>query len=573
MEADSEGFPQDLPQSIASDHMSGVAVESSDLLAACVLCRRILSPDNEATGDLEAISICGDCKFLYLEDFGSPAQDSHRRRPSRSRGRRTRYSSSESVENVFSQQFSHMLNMMRQNQASVSGNDDQPVDGDAAARLLQRSSSRTTPSGSRRWRRVLSDTESDGFENLESIYGDIESNASFGGYRVFHGESDAISFSAYGGESDVSVDGHSFLDTDLFIHQDEESDLDSDTDIDPMHAGLNQWNSDDQEEEEEEEVDDEWEDADAEENAIEPIEVGSQAQNFLSNRRDVNNPITWRRQLESPDSDVIRWRIREGRQTYLASIFSNLNESEVSPYRGNSGNYLDATDFEALLEHLAETDSSRRGAPPAAVSFVNSLPRIVVNEEHAKQDDLACAICKDLLSVGIEVIQMPCLHLYHPFCILPWLSTRNSCPLCRYELPTDDKDYEEGKWNNSSGMNINEMQQHDTSEDSSSDGTETDEAREFVGGRTEQGELLDQDPVISSGSDGGRGRWFLNAAGPIVSLVGIALVLWFGTPLMEGRGLMGSGNFHVHTPHQIRNSSGSRLSQRENRGRRWWSLF
>jgi hypothetical protein len=549
MDADSPRISEQLPQSTAHGHEDrDLVLDGSVHPAACTFCRRIISPENEPSGDLDTIGLCGDCKFLFLEDHGTPMQDSYQYRTPR--GRRTRYSSSESVENLFSQEFSHMINLARQNQ-STAGYEDQPLDGDTATMLLPRSSSRSTPSGSRRWQRVLSDTDSDGFDHQDSFYGESESNVSFGQYGVFHGESDAISFSAYGGDSDASVEGHSFLDPEIFVQPNEGSIFDSDTDIDPMRAGLSQWDS-----EEEEEEEGEWEEADAEEDVVESVEAGGRLQNLYSS------------------DDTISWGLREGRQTFFRTIFANLEEVELLPYVRNSGDYLDARGFEELLARLAETDSSRRGAPPAAMSFVNSLPRVVVNEQHEKHEGLACAICKEVLHIGTEVNELPCFHLYHPSCILPWLSTRNSCPLCRYELPTDDKDYEEEKMIHNGIMEIHEIQQENFSEDSSSDVFDgADEECEFNQTRTEQRGLLDVDPPtnISGREEGGRGRWLFLAAAPIVGLMGIVLVWWLGNPLIQGRGPTSQCSFTEQGhPQSISTPS---PSQRENRSRRWWSLF
>lgn len=48
-------------------------------------------------------------------------------------------------------------------------------------------------------------------------------------------------------------------------------------------------------------------------------------------------------------------------------------------------------------------------------------------------------------SSDIEIILMPCGHSYHGSCLLPWLEKTNSCAVCRFELSTDNKEYEEHK--------------------------------------------------------------------------------------------------------------------------------
>lgn len=99
--------------------------------------------------------------------------------------------------------------------------------------------------------------------------------------------------------------------------------------------------------------------------------------------------------------------------------------------------YLHTTEYEMLFE--AEI-SSGLGKPPASKSFIRNLRVSPLTKEDVMENDdnaVCCAVCKEEMNVGKEVAELPCRHKYHSECIVPWLGIRNTCPVCRFELPSD----------------------------------------------------------------------------------------------------------------------------------------
>ncbi|KAH7548123.1 hypothetical protein ACOSP7_032532 [Xanthoceras sorbifolium] len=113
--------------------------------------------------------------------------------------------------------------------------------------------------------------------------------------------------------------------------------------------------------------------------------------------------------------------------------------SGLRPLPRSMSEFLLGSGFERLLEQLSQIDMNGIGGfenPPASKAAIESMPVVFVDSCLVEMES-HCAVCKEAFELGSEAREMPCKHIYHSDCILPWLSLRNSCPVCRHELPSD----------------------------------------------------------------------------------------------------------------------------------------
>mmetsp|Transcript_108514 Transcript_108514/g.305851 ORF Transcript_108514/g.305851 Transcript_108514/m.305851 type:complete len:417 (+) Transcript_108514:73-1323(+) len=99
--------------------------------------------------------------------------------------------------------------------------------------------------------------------------------------------------------------------------------------------------------------------------------------------------------------------------------------------------------------------AQQAASQPTSAATLRSLPRIkVTNYDIEVNESTECSICLDELAVGQPALRIPCGHLYHEDCVQDWLRKSNECPVCRYELPTDNAKYEQERCKRMAGRKL-----------------------------------------------------------------------------------------------------------------------
>lgn len=127
---------------------------------------------------------------------------------------------------------------------------------------------------------------------------------------------------------------------------------------------------------------------------------------------------------------------RAGREG-LADPFNGF--SFMGPEDGRMGDYVfNQEALDQIISQIMEQGNSSRPVP-ATEEAMQDLNREVL-EEGSPLLERDCAVCKDQFALNTEdpddqvVVTLPCKHPFHEGCIMPWLKSSATCPVCRFQL-------------------------------------------------------------------------------------------------------------------------------------------
>eukprot|EP01138_Halocafeteria_seosinensis_P006806 gb/GECG01006959.1/.p1 GENE.gb/GECG01006959.1/~~gb/GECG01006959.1/.p1 ORF type:complete len:217 (+),score=18.17 gb/GECG01006959.1/:1-651(+) len=90
---------------------------------------------------------------------------------------------------------------------------------------------------------------------------------------------------------------------------------------------------------------------------------------------------------------------------------------------------------------MQQRQQRRQRSEAASEAAIASLYRFEAGENFIRSNQ-ECAICADDFREGQRVACLPCEHGFHEQCVDKWLRQKNTCPVCRYELPRAEPEQE-----------------------------------------------------------------------------------------------------------------------------------
>ena len=127
-------------------------------------------------------------------------------------------------------------------------------------------------------------------------------------------------------------------------------------------------------------------------------------------------------------------------------MFEMFGTSFNNTFRDNfSSNFRSNLNNDNIINIIIQEsfrNAQENKKPPVAKEAIERLTKFKMNEKYCKKNDKGvmeqptCSVCLSDINMEEETILVPCGHLFHCQCILDWFKQNNTCPVCRFELPS-----------------------------------------------------------------------------------------------------------------------------------------
>jgi predicted amidophosphoribosyltransferase len=115
-------------------------------------------------------------------------------------------------------------------------------------------------------------------------------------------------------------------------------------------------------------------------------------------------------------------------------LFGSGSEQALSPMIFFTGKGKDGNLDQEKQKKMRETREPRKLTPASSCAMaLLHAPKVGETSERC------CAVCHDDFKEGDTLRTMPCAHSFHERCIFRSLRVHHLCPVCDYELPTNEE--------------------------------------------------------------------------------------------------------------------------------------
>jgi E3 ubiquitin-protein ligase RNF115/126 len=105
----------------------------------------------------------------------------------------------------------------------------------------------------------------------------------------------------------------------------------------------------------------------------------------------------------------------------------------LNPANARSGDAVYSQEaLDQIISTLMEQHPTSNAPGPASPDAIAALPKKNLTEKELGPEGKGeCSVCMDDVTIGTEVIALPCSHWFHETCASMWLGEHNTCPICR----------------------------------------------------------------------------------------------------------------------------------------------